>query len=203
MGFNSYASFRSVVGSWADTDVTVTSLDQAIKMGENYVNRRLRIELMEADLAVTINSAGVATLPTDYLEAQFLYLNRSPTRLLTKKPVEWIFRNYPTRTTTGIPCFVAETNSTFIFGPPPSSQDTVNGTYYAKPNSLPGTGTINSVFSEVPEVYLWAALANAELFLGRDQRTAWQQKCDEGIERANKEDKRKKMSGGPISMSPG
>ena len=203
MGFNSYASFRSVVGSWADTDVTVTSLDQAIKMGENYVHRKLRIEAMETALAVTINALGTATLPADYMEAQYLYLNRSPRRALTKKPAEWIIRNYPTATATGIPSFVAETNSTFIFGPPASTQDTVVGTYYAKPASLPGTGTINSVFSEAPEIYLWAALANAEVFLGRDQRMIWQQKCDEAINSTNNEAKRRRFSGGPISASPG
>lgn len=204
MSFASYSGFRTAVASWLDvSDVTTTSLDDIIQTGENYVNRKLRVELMEGTISATINAAGTATLPSDYLEAQYLYLNRTPVQGLIKKPSEWIFRTYPNRTATGIPQYVAESNSTFIFGPPPTSQDVVNGTYYAKPASLPGTATINSVFSEYPEIYLWAALANAELFLARDQRIAWQAKADEAIERANQEDKRKKMSGSPLSMSPG
>lgn len=200
----SYASFRSACASWLGADdVTTTSFDETIMAGENYVNRKLRIEVMETELAVTINSLGTATLPTDYLEAQFIYLDRTPTRVLEKKRPEWIFRNYANRNTTGIPQFVAETNSTFIFGPAPSSTDVVKGTYYAKPTSMVTTGTVNSVFSEVPEIYLWAALAHGELFLGRDQRMIWQAKCDEAIERVNSQDKRKKYSGSPLSSTPG
>jgi hypothetical protein len=204
MSYTSYTNFRTAVASWLDvSDVTTTSLDDIIQVGENYVNRKLRVELMEGALAVTINAAGAATLPSDYMEAQFLYLDRSPAAPLTKKSAAWIFSNYADRTATGVPAFVAETDSTFIFGPAPISADTVKGTYYARPGSLAVTQTINSVFSSYPEVYLWAALANAELFLGRDQRLFWQQKVDEAINRANEEDGRKKMSGSPISMSPG
>lgn len=204
MSFASYSAFRTAVSTWLDvSDVTTTSLDDIIQVGEAYVNRKLRVELMEAPIAVTINSAGTATLPSDFLEAQHLYLDRSPVAVLQPKSAEWIFRKYPTRTATGIPQFVAQTNSTFIFGPAPDSTDVVAGTYYAKPASLPGTATINSVFSAYPEIYLWAALANAEVFLGRDSRVAWQGKCDEAIERANQEHRRRLWSGGPIAMSPG
>jgi hypothetical protein len=204
MGFTNYASLRAEVSSWLDvSDVTVTSVDSIIQVGENYVNRKLRVEVMEAAIAVTINSAGVATLPSDFAEAQFLYLDRSPTAPLQPKSAEWIFRTYPDRAATGIPQFIAQTNSTFIFGPAPDTTDVVKGTYYAKPAQMATTSTIHSVFSEYPEIYLWAALANAELFLGRDQRMSWQMKCDEAIERANNDNRRRRFSGGPIAMSPG
>lgn len=204
MAFTSYTAFRTAVASWLDvSDVTTTSLDDMIQVGENYVNRKIRVELMETAIGVTINSAGTATLPSDFLEAQHIYLNRSPLVVLQPKSAEWIFRIYPDRAATGIPAFVAQTNSTFIFGPAPSQTDIVQGTYYAKPAQMATTATIHSVFSEYPEIYLWAALANAELFLGRDQRMAWQAKCDEAIERVNNEHRRKQWSGGPIAMSPG
>jgi hypothetical protein len=204
MGYTNYASLRTEVASWLDvSDVTVSSVDSIIQVGENYVNRKLRVELMEAPIAVTINSAGVATLPNDFAEAQFLYLDRSPAAVLQPKSAEFIFRMYPTRTATGIPQFVAQTNSTFIFGPAPNTTDVVRGTYYAKPIQMATQSTIHAVFSEYPEIYLWAALANAELFLGRDQRMAWQAKCDEAIERANNDHRRRRFSGGPIAMSPG
>lgn len=201
--WESYASARAETASWLDVTLSASQLDGIWKAGENYVNRKLRVESMEAAIAVTINSAGTATLPSDFLEAQHLYLDRSPVAVLQPKSAEWIFRNYPNRVSTGVPQFVGQTNSTFIFGPAPVSTDIVRGTYYARPASLPGTATINSVFTEAPELYLWAALANAELFLGRDQRMAWQQKCDEGIERVNREHRRRAWSGGPISASPG
>ena len=153
--------------------------------------------------SVTINSAGVATYPTDYMDAAYLYVTSSPNQILQKKAPEFIFRNYGDRTSTDIPKFVAEDAGTFIFGPASNSAYTVKGTYYAKPASLPGTATINSVFSAYPEIYLWAALANAELYLSRDDRIAWQQKCDEAIDRANKEERRKRYGGGPIRSQAG
>lgn len=206
MAFDTYANFRTVVYNHLDVstgDITTTSLDDVVLVGENYVNRKLRVNQMETALAVTINSAGVATYPTDYMDAAYLYVTSSPNQILQKKAPEFIFRDYGDRNYTGIPKFVAEDAGTFIFGPAPNSTYTVRGTYYARPASLPGTATINSVFSAYPEIYLWAALANAELYLSRDDRVAWQQKCDEAINRANTEERRKRSGGGPIRSQPG
>ena len=201
---DSYSSFQAEVQSWLDTpDVTVTSLTTPIELGERYVFRKLRVADMETALAVTMTSAGVATLPADYAEAQYLYLDRSPTQPLTKKSAEWIFRNYPDRASTGIPAFVAETNNTFIFGPQPSTTtDVVKGTYYFK-TFMASASTITSLFTAYPEIFLYAALANAENFLGRDERMIWQQRTDQAINEANKEDRRKRFGGSPVASSPG
>ena len=207
MSFDTYSNFRTVVynhlGGVTSADITTTSLDDIILEGEKYVNRKLRVKAMETALSVTINSAGVATFPTDYMDAAYLYVTSSPNQILQKKAPEWIFREFSDRTATGIPKYVAEDAGTFIFGPAPSSTYTVKGTYYAKPSSLPGTATITSVFTAFPEIYLYAALANAEPFLGREQRQIWQAKLDNAIMGANQEDKRRKYSGGPLRASPG
>lgn len=207
MWSDSYTSFRAFLYTAADIttgDVTTTAMDDLISVAEEDVNRRLRVKEMETSLNVTI-SASTASIPAGYRElVSRAYLAGTPSMPLEKKPAEWIQRNYPNPSSTGRPKFFAEATNQFIFGPPPNSAYVMNGEYYAEPASLPGTATINSVFSAHPDVYLYAALFQLETALKRpDQIQLRAAQYGEALDRANAQDLKRRWSGGPLSMSPG
>jgi len=203
---SSYASFRTFLYTAADittSDITTTAMDDLVALAEKKVNRKLRVRQMESAFNATI-SGSVATMPSDYMESLAVYLNGTPNMPLEKKSAEWVRRNYTVSSSTGRPKFFAEATNTFIFGPPPDSAYVVNGEYYAKPASLPGTSTINSVFTEVPEVYLYAALLEVETALKRtDQIQLRAAQLQSALDEANDLDRKRRWSGGPLSMVPG
>lgn len=207
MSYTTYENFRTAVYSRLDlttTDLTTTSMDDLIKDAEDVVNRSLRVSEMETALADTVTTNSVIPVPSNYLEAKNLYLDASPQIALSLKTAEWIRRNYPTRSSTGRPSYFAKEGANFIFGPVPDSSYTMQGIYYARPNSLPGTSTVNSVFSAYPSLYLSAACAEVERFLRRfDAAAMWDNRVAVLIGQANSQSTKREFSGGPLRMSPG
>lgn len=204
MAYDSYNNFRTAIYTRLDittTDLTTTSMDDLIKDAEDVVNRQLRVAEMETAFNDTVTTNDVIPVPAAYLEAKNLYLDASPQIALSPKTAEWIRRNYPTRSSTGRPAFFAKEGSNFIFGPPPDSAYTMQGIYYAKPNSLPGTTTINAVFTAYPSIYLSAACAEVERFLRRFQEAAmWDQRTQILINLANEQSRKREFSGGPLQI---
>lgn len=70
MSITDYASLRSTV-----YDITLKDSDKVplfVMLFEARVNRRLRVRQMEATAALTPDAAGIAALPTDFLEKRRL-----------------------------------------------------------------------------------------------------------------------------------
>ncbi len=209
MAYDSYASFRTAIYARLDIqtgDITTTSMDDCIRDAEDFVNKSLRVPEMETSMTNTavVTTGGVITMPSDYADAKDLYLNASPIISLSKKTAEWIYRNYPDRSSTGRPAFFAEEGTKFIFGPASAEGYTMQGIYYAKPASLPGTSTLNSVFSAYPTIYLAASCAEAERMLRRfESASLWDARASGLIAQANEAAKRRAFSGRPLRMVPG
>lgn len=186
-----FSAFRASVSTWLDwSDSTTTKLNDLIIVGENKVHKTLRVREMESALATTCNSSGQAALPSDFIELIHAYIQGSPVVPLERISLEQMYRLFPNRTaTTGTNrAYIAREGSNFILGNAGSSGDVVKGRYFAKPTSMPGASTITSVFSAHPECYLFAALSEAEPFIGRDARLAiWESKFSQCVNASNEE----------------
>lgn len=209
MAYDTYANFRTAIYTRLDistADITTTSMDDCIRDAEDFVNRSLRVPEMETEMASTavVTTGGVITMPADYAEAKSLYLDASPIVVMSKKTAEWIRRNYPNSSTTGRPHFFAEDGNKFIFGPKPDASYTMRGVYYMKPASLPGTATINSVFTAYPSLYLAACCAEVSRMLHKpDWAQMWDARASGLISQANGQANTREFSGGPLKITPG
>src|SRR5690348_10702937 len=134
MSFTDLAAFRLSITNHLDvgSQIPDSKLHDLIKVAENKVNKRLRVREMETALAATINSAGQAAVPADYLVDQFAYINSNPIRKLERKTPEWIYTNYPDRSA-GTEKYFAREASNFIFGEAGTQDRVMKGVYYAKP----------------------------------------------------------------------
>ncbi len=200
-----YSAFRAAISTWIDvSDMTITQVNDLIKVGEIKVNKKLRTRVMETALNVTINSSGQAAVPADFLEMKNIYISKSPVLPLERTSVKDIYTRYPNRSQTGQSGYYAREGSNFIFGNAGATNDVVKGIYYAKPTSMPGSSTINSVFTEHPDVYLFATLSEAEPFIGRDARIPiWEAKFQKALMDSNDQDEAEDQSGSNLATKLG
>ena len=201
MPFTTYSGYVNELLAWPDVSLTTAQVTSLIGVSERQVNNVLRVRPMETALASTVVTAGTAALPADYVELKSAYIDSSPViRPLKRATADEIYHKYPDRTADSLAeCLIAREGSSFIFGPAAAAGDVVKGIYYARPISMADNTTTTPTFSVYPQVYLYAALANLEPYIGRDPRIqTWQAFFKQALDFANGEDARELGSGGAL-----
>lgn len=202
MPISNYTSLTTALASWLDvssSDISAVVSD-LVTMGENRIFRELRTKDMEASLNATISS-GVISLPSDFVELKYAYIDGSPTQYLESRPSAWIYERYPTRSSTGVPAFIARDGTNFIFGPYPDSNYTVKGTYYKRMAAIQSSAS--ALVTSYPDLYLMACLAESEPLIGRDKRIPiWESKYRMMRDAIMTEDSNGRF-GGPLSVRVG
>jgi hypothetical protein len=195
MSITTYAELKTGVKNWLKrgTDLD-TYMDDIITLGEKRIYRELRVRGMEASLSVAISS-GQAAIPSDFVEIKYAYIDGSPVQYLQMREAGWILENYPIRSATSTPKFFAQDGAYFIFGPYPDASSTLKGTYFKRLDPL--SSSVNSLFTNNPDLYLMAALAESAVFLGyEDSRVArWEAKYLDIQARIQAENDRGRLSG--------
>jgi hypothetical protein len=201
MALSTYSDIKTSVENWlkrSDLDAYIPDL---ITLGEMRIYRDLRIRAMEASLSSAI-SAGVLAVPSGYVAMKHAYVDASPVQWLQRKTAEWIYQNYPTRSSDASPKYFAREAENFIFGPYPDSGYTIKGVYYKQLDALSDSNTTNWFTTNAPDLLLWAALCEAEPFMKNDARIAvWESKYDTTKNRIQKADDNEEFSGSILSVS--
>lgn len=196
-----FATLKTEVAAWLNRSDLTNEVPGFIQLGEFRVYRDLRVRQMETALSAAISS-GVLAVPSGYLEMKFAYVNGSPMRKLERKDAEWIYLNYPTRSSDGTPKFFAREATNFIFGPYPDSAYTVKGVYYKKLDALSGTNTTNWLITDAPDLILFASLCEAAPFLQDDARVPlWEKKYAQIKDRFQRNDVEEEFSGSPLAVT--
>lgn len=189
MAITTYSTLKVAIGDWLDRDDLGTQIDTFIDLCEARLARELRIKAMETALSETIAS-GVITVPTDYLEMRYAYVDSTTAKWLDIKDPGWIIANYPTRSADSLPLFIARDASTFIFGPYPDSTYSIKGTYYAKLAALSTSNETNFFITNAPDLLLYGSLLAATPYIGDDQRAnVWSAQYEQAIADIKMQDK--------------
>jgi hypothetical protein len=198
MSIQTYAELQTAVANWmARADLT-SIIPDLIMIGEKRIFREIRARSMETALSSTIAS-GVIAVPSDYLELKSAYVDGSPAKLLQRATATSIYQQYPLRSSTTKPRLIAREGSNFIFGPYPDSTYTIKGIYYAKPTSIQSSA--NALFVESPDLYLFAALLEAQPYIKNDPRiVVWQAKYEQIKEQINGYEKQELGSGSGLQV---
>ena len=190
MAINSFSTLKTAVQNWIDRTDIADRVDEFIALGEARIYRELRIRAMETALSDTIAS-GVISVPSDFRALKHAYVNGTPVQWLEQQTTEFIIENYPTRSSTSKPKFIAQDGGNFIFGPYPDSAYTITGTYYAALTAL-GTGNETNWFtSNAPDLLLYAALTEAYgLEMDAEMEAKWAARFERAKNAIKKEDNR-------------
>jgi hypothetical protein len=184
----------AVASNWKHRSDLASIAPDLIMIGEKWIMRNVRAPEMETALSVTLSS-GVGTAPTGFLGLKYAYVDASPAVPLEFRSPQQIYVSYPNRSVTSKPKWIAYDAGSFIFGPFPDSDYTIKGTYYKRQGPL--SSSVYDLFSNNPDLYLFAALAEAEGYVGKDDRIPlWTTKRDQIAMDINKEAQGIMASGG-------
>lgn len=197
----SYSELQTSVANWIHDNALTSIIPDFITLGEKRIEREYRARENEETLNVTI-SAGVATIPADYVELKYAYIDLNPIRVLTRTTARKIYEQYPNRSASSIPNLIASDNGVFIFGAYPAGDYTIQGTYYKR---LVGVETSwNAIATASPDLYLFAALAEAADYVGDDAQLAkWNAKYQKVLDGINMQEQAEKGSGSPLRIMQG
>ena len=199
MSITTYSELKTAATNWLRRGDLSSFLDDLVTVGETRIFRELRNKDMETSFNSTIASGTIST-PTSYIDLKFAYIDGSPTRRLKRRTNSWIYENYPERSSSGKPSFIAREGSTFIFGPYSDSNHVVKGIYYK--NIGPVSSSAHVLFTNNPDLYLYATLCAAEPFLKNDKRVAlWEAEYGRALAGARKQSEDEEISGGGLAIT--
>lgn len=198
MSITTYAELQTAVGNWLHRSDLTSIIPDLIMLGEKRIFREIRARSMETALNSVIAS-GVIALPADYLELKLAYVDGAPVKLLQRTTATVLLQQYALRSSTSKPYLIARQGTNFIFGPYPDSTYTIKGIYYAQPTSI--ATTANTLFTDNPDLYLFAAILEAAPYLKNDARlTLWQAKYDQIKMQINDYEKAEMGSGSGLQV---
>lgn len=199
MSLSTYAGLQAkLVELVDDADFAASDAVDLITLGEGRINKEVRHRYMEKALSGTI-AGGVLAIPADYVALKHAYVSATPVKTLQRKTAQWIYETYPVRSGSEMPKFIASDGANFIFGPSPGDY-LIAGTYYYRFSPL--STELNDLFTNHPDLYLFACLAETEAFIGRDARIAlWEAKYEKVKAAVMGEDKNERFSGGPLQVT--
>lgn len=184
MAISTLTELKTSVENWLKRADLASYSEDLILVGEKWIFRNVRAREMETALSGNVSS-GVLAVPAGFRALKHARVNQTPSVPLNITSASWIYANYPNRSSAETPKYIAVDGANFIFGPNASAV-AILGTYYGALASV--ISSANALFLAHPDLYLFAALAEAEPFLKNDKRVAlWTSKRDQVKDDINKE----------------
>lgn len=173
MSITTYVELQTAIASWLGRSDLTAQIPDFIALFEACANRRLRVRQQETSTNLT-PSSGEVSLPSDYLAWRRVTWTGS-----TRVELEYVHPSYMQAlypdTPEATPRVFTIEGSTLKIRPTDDTE--LEFDYYEKIDAL--SGTVNWLFSTHPDVYLFGALAEAEMFMANDTRAAlWSARRD-------------------------
>jgi hypothetical protein len=216
---NTYGWLKKAVSLWADRDdgEFVDQIPNFINFAEKEIYRNLRIPPLEKELYLDIKD-GVAFIPPDYLEAQWMMRAKDGLifRVTSLEEVDWLKRNNsinPTNWNQGEVVF-ARLGSRFIFyplidadtpvypddgSPEIPAENAVILSYYADPPEFWEDSDTSAILTIAPELLLYFSLRHASLFVQDDNAVQkWSALGKAILDEVVEQSKKAEYSGSPL-----
>ena len=164
MAITNYSELQTSLTKWlsrtGDTNLIALYPD-FITLAEAKFNRGLRTRNMETSTSLT-PTAGVCTLPTDYLELRRIYIDTDTPIELEYLTPENFYLKYPIMTNDGVSPsrYYTIEGASIILSEETTSND-IKILYYQKIPALSVSNTTNWLLTAHPDLYLAESLAEA------------------------------------------
>ena len=176
MAITTYANLQTAIANWLARDDLTNYIPDFITLFECAAARKLKVRLQETTTTLT-PSAGVATLPTDYLGHRRVTWSGSPTRELDYvAPPVWA--SMFSDSATGIPSIFTIEGA--YLRVKPLDDTALTFTYNQRTTAI--SAGLNWLFTNHPDAYLFGSLCEANAFnKGKAFETAslWKSRRDE------------------------
>ena len=170
MPLDSYANLQASIASWLNREDLTSQIPDFITLAEARFNRELRVNAM-VQRDYTVATTGYVQLPSDWLQHIAIVVT-SPANTydaLTYIGVEEYY-DLQKRNMTGTSRYYTIIDDKILLLPVPTSNTTLEITYYGKIPALSVGNTTNWLLTRSPDLYLYTALIQAEAYLVNDDR---------------------------------
>jgi hypothetical protein len=188
-GTNSPSNLWQMVQDYTEnTEATFVSyIPTFVQVAEERIYNTVQLPILRKSVTGTLTANNqYLAVPSDWLANFALSVvdGSGNTSFLLNKDVEFIRQSYPSVTATGLPAYYAVfSSSSFILGPTPDQNYTVELHYYYYPTSIVTAGT-SWLGTNFENVLLYGTLREAYLYMKGEQDMVnyYEQKYQEGIE---------------------
>ncbi|WP_422096333.1 phage adaptor protein [Variovorax sp.] len=194
-GDRSYSQLSTQIAKWMNRGDLATFIPDFVTNAEARIatDLRLRRMIVRTTLAVSIDSA--APLPEGWLEFETIALDGDDLDFMPMRQLTGRFRGC-----SGVPACYSIEGEQIFFGPSPDGAYSVDVSYYKQLESLASSGT-NWLLTAKPNLYLYAALAEASLFVKKpDDANYWGGLYSGLVEALQVEDDAATSSGGALRV---
>jgi hypothetical protein len=176
MSISAYSELKTAVESWLDHTLFSARVPEFIALFEAAANRRLRVREQEATAVLTPSSGAVA-LPADYLAWRRVTSTGSTRLELQYAHPSYLQAAYPSAAAGVARIFTVE-GSTLKVRPPDDTPLELD--YFQRIAPLSDGAPTNWLLTAHPDLYLFGALVEAEMFGVNDERAPlWKARRDE------------------------
>ena len=182
-----YTELRTAIAQWMHrTDLTAIIPD-FIGIVEEKANRYLRTKDNEIYLAPTAIVNNRITIPTDTVAVKSLWLSGYEVPIKAQS-----LENVLASGTNGLATLYAWQSNEFVL----NGTGTVEGVLYEKIPALSDTNPTNWLLTATPSIYLFGALAEANLYTkNAEEATLWKARFDGLLDELNGNSQRDTMNG--------
>ena len=201
MAINDYSTLQTAIINWIDRSDISDRVPEFISLAEARINRKLRVRGI-ADRSTTLLVSGQQyyTLPTDFLQTRNVQITTNPIKTLVYRTPEQIDVEYPS-TSSGTPVAFTIIGDEIQLRPVPSSTDTLEIAYFARPAALSDSNTTNWVITNAPDLLLYGSLIEAEGFLVNDERIGiWKSLYENAMRELNTQEFNGRYSGSHLEV---
>ena len=168
-----YTTLKSAIQDYLETTETtfVNNLPVIIRQAEDRILKSVQLPDFKKNVTGSITDGNpYLESPSDFLAPYSLAVDNSGYEFLMFKDVAFIREAYPVLTTESIPKYYAIFDeSTFILGPTPNANFTVELHYFYEPESITVSGTgLSWLGSNAESTLLYGSLVEAYTFLKGD-----------------------------------
>ena len=166
MALDTYDSLKTAIADHLDRDDLTSHIPDFIRLAESRHRRDLRIREMITRETLTVNARQIS-LPTGCLQPIALRLMTNPVTVL--RPVSYDRMAALYEQTSGKPKHYTISND-IEFDHVPDSTYTAEIVFYKQEDALSDSNASNNILEQVPDAYLYGALAASAPFLMDDNR---------------------------------
>jgi len=205
MSIASYSELKTAIAAWQNKTSLTAYLADFITLAEAKFNRRLRtmdMEAVQSPVAIGADvgdEANIITPNTNFLAVKSIWTTGADQRSLEQKTLEYIQR-MPVNA--GVPKYYAFKATPLggakriVFN---ATGATVTLVYYSKIPALSNAGPTNWLLLESPDLYLYAGIEQAAIYLKDDAaEKKYGDKANALIEELNSRDTANQLGGGPL-----
>jgi hypothetical protein len=195
MAITNYTELKAAVANWLGRTDLTDRIPEFIALAEADIGRNLRKQVIRDTL--TLDSAAVA-LPDDCAELRSIRLNASSQFYFPIQITTPVGLSILREAGSGVPQYAAVVDNTLLLDITPDSDYETEIVYFEALTALSDSAPTNSTLTSAPDIYLYATLKEAELYLEHDERNpVWTAKYLKALTDENNARERAELGGSP------